>query len=201
MKKTEITVQVFEDINALKTKLENLGYTLSCAISGEDNYFTTINKNKLKNAKYTDLMQNNIIIRSINYIFKNLQENKLIYKNKIIKNDITLSEQKFETKIDSTKGCKNILLSSGHINWINIKQTNYFYNLGEIEIVVGTVEGIPYSIMEIEEYDSISKLSELEKIEKLTELAKSLNFKLGNDFSFKKSFHLFSQNNQKSTSN
>ena len=49
--------------------------------------------------------------------------------------------------------------------------------------------------MEIEEYESIKNLSSEEKISKLLKLAKSLGFKISEDYSIKKAYMLFKQQN------
>ena len=169
----------------VKQKLENFGFELSYAITGKDLYFTTIKKEEVKTATYANLLNSSIIIRSIKNLNQQNYETKLVYKNKVIEGNTTLSEQKFETRIDSEEGCKNILTLFGLNNWISLSQTNFFYKKGEIEVGIGTVEGIPYSILEIEEYPSISNLNPEEKIKILTSLAKSFGFELGLPISIK----------------
>ena len=64
MAQTEITVQVFEQINNLKKKLTLLGYTETEEFNGNDYYFTTLNKNESNTASYQKLLDSSIIVRS-----------------------------------------------------------------------------------------------------------------------------------------
>ena len=48
MAQTEITVQVYEDINVIKQKLLNLGFTEKDEFTGADYYFTTLRENEVK---------------------------------------------------------------------------------------------------------------------------------------------------------
>lgn len=199
MKQTEITVQVFENIDVVRKKLELAGYKLTAIISGEDSYYTNISRDQLKTIKYDFLLKNSVIIRKFNNITNNSVSTKLIYKDKTVdKHNIVLNEEKFETMIDNPKSCEIILEKLGLYNYINLKQKNYFYKLNDREITIGTVDGISSLVMEIEEYPEITDYSPFQKIEKLKNLAQSFEFNLGDDFSFKKMFSLFEIENNNS---
>ena len=104
-------------------------------------------------------------------------------------------KKKISTKIDNLENTLKILKYSNLNNWLNLCQQNAFYKLGEIVITVGTVKGLSGSFIEIEEYERIKNLSSEEKISKLLSLAKSLGFEISEDYSIKKAYMLFKQQN------
>ena len=187
MAKTEITVQVFEQINNLKKKLTLLGYTETEEFNGNDYYFTTLNKNESNTASYQKLLDSSIIVRSYHTKSSPQKTSMLLFKNKTfdIKGTV-ISEEKVSTKIDNPENTIKILNLAKLNNWLSLKQTNAFYKLEEKTLIVGTVEGLNGCFLEIEEYDSIKNLTPTQKIEILKADALNLGFNLGNDFSVKK---------------
>lgn len=196
MGKTEITVQIYDDINNVKKHLKDLGYKEIEEFTGNDYYFSTLNKNQIGSASYKDLLSSSIIVRSFKTKGNPDLNNSMVFKNKTLdENNNVISEEKISTKIDNLENTLKILKYSNLNNWLNLSQQNAFYKLGEIVITVGTVKGLSGSFMEIEEYESIKNLSSEEKISKLLKLAKSLGFKISEDYSIKKAYMLFKQQN------
>lgn len=196
MGKTEITVQIYDDINNVKKHLKDLGYKETEEFTGNDHYFSTLNKNQIGSASYKDLLSSSIIVRSFKTKGNPGLNNSMVFKNKTLdENNNVISEEKISTKIDNLENTLKILKYSNLNNWLNLSQQNAFYKLGEIVITVGTVKGLSGSFMEIEEYESIKNLSSEEKISKLLKLAKSLGFKISEDYSIKKAYMLFKQQN------
>ena len=194
MGQTEITVQVFENIDILKQKLVSLGYTEKDEFTGADYYFTTLREDEIKNATYKQLLDSSVIVRSFKTKHSDDIKSSLLFKNKVLdENGNVISEEKVTTKVENCNTAVNILNLAKLNNWVTLKQQNAFYVLGEKTIIVGTVEGLDGSFMEIEEYESIKNLSSEEKINKLIDDAKQFGFKIGTDTSVKKVYMLFTK--------
>lgn len=194
MGQTEITVQVFENIDILKQKLVSLGYTEKDEFTGADYYFTTLREDEIKNATYKQLLDSSVIVRSFKTKHSDDIKSSLLFKNKVLdENGKVISEEKVTTKVENCNTAVNILNLAKLNNWVTLKQQNAFYVLGEKTIIVGTVEGLDGSFMEIEEYESIKNLSSEEKINKLIDDAKQFGFKIGTDTSVKKVYMLFTK--------
>lgn len=194
MGQTEITVQVFENIENLKQKLVSLGYTEKDEFTGADYYFTTLRENEIKTATYKQLLDSSVIVRSFKTKHSDDIKSSLLFKNKVLDdNGNVISEEKVTTKVDCCNTAVKILNLAKLNNWVTLKQQNAFYVLGEKTIIVGTVEGLEGSFMEIEEYESIKNLSTQEKMDKLITDAKQFGFKIGTDTSVKKVYMLFNK--------
>lgn len=194
--KTEITIQVFEDISKIKTKLKHLGYKETEEFTGKDSYFSTLSQAQIQKASYKDLLSSSIIVRSFKTKGVDTLSNYMVFKNKILDEfNNVISEEKISTKVDNLENTLKILKAAKLNNWLNLNQQNAFYKLGEVVITIGTVEGLDGSFIEIEEYKSIKDFSPEEKIDILLKLAKSLGFEVGKDYSVKKAFMLFKQQN------
>ena len=95
MGKTEITVQVYDDINNIKKQLVSLGYKETEEFTGSDYYFSTLNKNEINNASYKDLLSSSIIVRSFKTKGKTGLNNYMVFKNKTLdENNNVISEEK-----------------------------------------------------------------------------------------------------------
>ncbi len=198
MAKTEITVQIFEDIQDVKKKLSSLGYDEFEIFTGEDSYFTTLRQDEIKVADYKKLLSSSLIIRSFQTKGHEEKNNYLVFKNKTLNdNGDVVAEEKVSTQIKDVESCKKALTLAGLNNWVNLKQQNSFFKKGEFVITVGTVEELDGSFMEIEEYPLIANLSENQKIEALKNLANTFEFKTGDDYSVKKVYMLFKKINNK----
>ncbi len=198
--KTEITFQIFQNINEIKKQLVSLGYEETEEFTGCDTYFTTLRSNEINSASYKDLLDSSIIIRSFKTKGKSELTNLMVFKNKILdNNNNVISEEKISTQISDLNSTKRILSAAKLNNWLTLKQQNAFYKLNNITITVGTVEGLNGSFMEIEEFDDIKHLTPQQKIEYLKQFAENLHFNMGSDFSVKKAYMLFQQNKKEQT--
>ena len=191
MAQTEITVQIFEDINNVKNKLKQEGFVENKVLTGNDFYFTTMPKEKVKNATYKELLDTSLIVRFFKINDTTEYTSMLLYKNKILdENQNVIGEEKISTKIENPETMIKMLKLANLENWVALKQQNAFMEKGEKCIIVGTVEGLDGCFMEIEEYESIKNLDENKKFEELKKYVQSFNFKMGNDYSVKKVFML-----------
>lgn len=198
MAQTEITVQVFENIEKIKEKLENLGYVWNEKFSGTDQYFSTFSSQKVKKSSYKELLDSSVIIREFDKQSTGLHQIMLVHKKKNIdKEGRVVGEEKTSLFIDNSETASKLLLNAGLVNWMSLSQENNFYSKGEIVVIAGTVNGLEGSFIEIEEYPSIKGFSETEKFNILFGLVNSFGFKTGEDYSCKKIYMLYEQNKQK----
>lgn len=194
MAQTEITVQVFEKLEDIEAKLVNLGFVKTEEFNGRDDYFVNMDKSKINNASYSNLLNNSLIIRSYTTLKDKSPTSMLLRKIKTLdENQNVIGEEKVSTKIDNVDNARRLLTGINLVNWVSLKQKNAFYKNGEKTIIVGNVEGLG-NFIEIEEYKSISTFPEKEKFEILKQYINSFNFKIGSDYSCKKVFMLHNQN-------
>ena len=195
MAQTEITVQVFEDIENVKTKLQNLGYVWQDTFSGTDTYFSTIPQNQIANANYKQLLDTSIIIRDFHKQKNNFHSVSLVHKRKNLSPEgNVIGEQKTTLGITNPETADQLLSNAGLVRWLVLKQQNSFFSLGEKTIIVGTVEGLDGCFVEIEQFDSIANLTEQQKFDSLRDFVKTFGFCMGNDYSCKKTFMLYQKN-------
>lgn len=198
MAQTEITVQIFEDIKNVIAKVESLGYAWKDTFTGKDQYFSTLQAEDLKNANYKQLLDSSIIIREFDKKSTGEHKVSLVHKKKTLDDqDRVIGEIKSSVGIDNSANAHSLLANAGLKNWMTLSQQNNFYQNGEITIIIGTVEGLEGTFVEIEEYASIASKPEEEKFEILCQFVKSLGFKIGDNFSCKKIYMLYNQNKQK----
>ena len=185
MRKTEITVQVFDKLLDIEKVLAKNGYHKKEEYCLRDHYFT-----KFENAKIVDyktLLASSNLIRTIEEDEK--ITHCMIYKNKKLdQNGNVSSEEKIRVKIDDEQNCINILRSAGLNNWCNLKNDNIVYvDKSGFEIDLQLVDGLGIFI-EAEEDQSIRELSEKQKFDYLKNKITSFGFCLGKDYSCKKPY-------------
>lgn len=197
MPQTEITVQIFEDVKSVKTKLQNLGYMETEEFTGNDYYFTTLPETDIQKATYADLLNSSVIVRSFKTKGAPDLQNSIVFKNKTLdEHGNVVSEEKISCKIDDYEKMVQILKMAKLNNWVSLSQQNAFYVKDEKCITVGTVKGLSGTFMEIEEFQSMKNLTSNEKIVALKSFANSLDLPLGTDYSIKKVFMLFNKNKE-----
>ena len=192
---TEITVQVYDEIKNIISKLETLGFEKYNYLSGEDCYYTSIKTEEIKNSLYKDLMDSSVILRSFTMQGREEKTNLLLHKTKLLDEvGNVIGETKTQVKIDNQDNAKIIFDKINLKNWITLKQQNTFLKNGEITIIVGKVDGLEGYFIEIEEYDLIKEKTHEEKFEILSDYVRSLGLKTGTDFSCKKVYMLYIKN-------
>ncbi len=198
MAQTEITVQIFDEIENIINVLKGLGFEWKDTFTGKDGYFTTLTSEQIEKASYKDLLDSSIIIREFDKASNNMHQTMLVHKKKTLDEEgKVIGEDKTSLVVDNSATAFKMLSNAGLINWMTLCQQNSFYKNGEKVVIVGKVEGLEGCFVEIEEYESIKDLSEKEKFEKLSEFINSLGLKMGNDYSCKKIYMLYEKNKQK----
>lgn len=185
---TEITVQVFNDLEYVKSFFENLGFSFVEKYYMNDFYFSKFNVEELKQMEYLQILNNSFLVREIKDDSCSVQ---LIYKKKEVdEKGQVLNEEKVRVKLDNLENALKIFNLSKINKWCELKNTTYVYKKGEIELLVQNVDDLGVFI-EFEEFDSIKNLSDTEKIEYMTSYLKTFNLKFGEDYSCKKVYMKF----------
>lgn len=195
MLQTEITVQLFEDIKDIENKLTKLGFCKTEELNIQENYFTNLKNDALKNASYSNLLVTSVILRSYTTLKNKIPTAKLIRRlENLDSHNYAVGEERVIKEVEDEVHSRKVMTNIGYTNWVTLKQKNIYYKKGEITIILSDVEGLG-NFIEVEEYPSISNLVETEKIDILKKYIKSFNFKIGNDFSCKKVYMLYQKNN------
>lgn len=192
MKETEITVQVFSDIDSTRDRLKEMGYKCTEKYNMHDWYFSKYDTTELLSMKYIDILNNSFLIREICDPEPRCQ---LVYKKKLMdNNDNVIQEEKFKADVANSADAKNVLTMSGLNNWCYVKNDSEVYSNGKSEIVLQTIEDLGLFI-EFEEDESMSGMTEKEKFEHMVDIIKSLGLNLATDFSAKKVYMKFLKEN------
>ena len=195
MLQTEITVQLFEDIKDVENKLIKLGFCKTEELNIQENYFTNLKNDALKNASYSNLLVTSVILRSYTTLKNKVPTAKLIRRlENLDSHNYAVGEERVIKEVEDGVHSRKVMTNIGYTNWVTLKQKNIYYKKGEITIILSDVEGLG-NFIEVEEYPSISNLVETEKIDILKKYINSFNFKIGNDFSCKKVYMLYQKNN------
>lgn len=191
MLQTEITVQLFEDIKNVENKLIKLGFCKTEELNIQENYFTNLKNDALKNASYSNLLVTSVILRSYTTLKNKVPTAKLIRRlENLDSHNYAVGEERVIKEVEDEVHSRKVMTNIGYTNWVTLKQKNIYYKKGEITIILSDVEGLG-NFIEVEEYPSISNLVETEKIDILKQYIKSFNFNIGNDFSCKKVYMLY----------
>ncbi len=194
MLQTEITVQLFEDIKNVENKLIKLGFCKTEELNIQENYFTNLKNDALKNASYSNLLVTSVILRSYTTLKNKVPTAKLIRRlENLDSHNYAVGEERVIKEVEDEVHSRKVMTNIGYTNWVTLKQKNIYYKKGEITIILSDVEGLG-NFIEVEEYPSISNLVETEKIDILKQYIKSFNFNIGNDFSCKKVYMLYQKN-------
>ncbi|MBQ7351679.1 MAG: hypothetical protein IJW59_02285 [Clostridia bacterium] len=192
MKETEITVQVFEDVDKVKNKLINRGFKIAEEFLMIDYYYSKYSIEELKGFDYKKLLENSFLVRKV------LSQSKtctlLLYKDKVIDEDNNvIAEQKYSCDIENEEMALKIFESAKLTCWCELKQKSFVFTNDKVCFVLQDVEDLGLFI-EYEEDEDIMMLNEYEKIEILLNRLKALDLNLGDNYSCKKVFMKFNKN-------
>ena len=183
---TEICVQVFEDLEKIKSRIIKKGFEFLESYDNHDSYFTKLEENSIKTINYKQLLDNSIIVRNI--VGKDLDIKNLVYKSKTLdEKGNVINEIKMKVNIDDVGKIKTMLKNIRLCCWCDYICQNYEFKKDEIILDVQYVKGLG-TFIEIEEFDSIKKKTDKEKFTILTNIINSFDLPLGNDYSCKKPY-------------
>lgn len=192
MRETEITVQVYDDLNVVKQKLEVKGFKMIEEFFMHDYYFSKHSIDKLKTYTFDELIKNSFLIRKM--VDAN-PKTMLMFKDKTIdENNNVISEEKIKCNIDNAEKAIKIFNNCGLTNWCNISQDILIYEKESIAFALQIVEGLGVFI-EYEEDASMADLTEKQKIDLMLSNLKTLGLNLGDDYSCKKVYLMFKKDN------
>lgn len=192
MRETEITVQVFNDLGQIKQILDKNGFKLKSEYTLKDYYISKHSSSELLKMEYKAILNSSMLLREI----PEDNEKVLIFKDKSIdKNGNVISEQKIRCKIENAQNALQIFNKAGLTCWNNLQQHISVYSNGEVEFAVQVVKDLGVFI-EYEEDQSIRHLTEHEKIKIMTNRLNALGFNLGTDYSCKKVYMKFLNENK-----
>jgi len=188
MKETEITVQVFNNLDEIKSILNNLGFSIIEEYSMTDYYFSKYSADELKNFSYQDLIKNSFLVRDIKDANPKIL---LTYKNKELdKLGNVIGEEKIKCRLGILQNAIDIFNSAGLNNWCVLDQKIIVFKKEDICFAIQDVKDLGIFI-EYEEDDSMKNLSPNEKISLMLDTLKQLNLNLGTDYSCKKVYMKF----------
>lgn len=192
MRETEVTYEVFDDLNAVDAKLKAKGFKNARRFILEDHYFSHLTMAEIAAADYETLINNSFLVRSITE--NDNVGQKLCYKKKEYDElGNVVSEEKIAANIDSAAKARQIFISAGLSEWCALVNNSCVYQNGNREIAIQAVEGLGV-FMEIEEDETIQALSSGDKLKELIAFAKSTSIMLGDDFSCKKVYMKLKKN-------
>lgn len=182
MKETEITVQVFEEKDAVLNHLLKLGFKLEKAYQLNDWYFTK--NDNILGMTYQNLISQSILIRQI---ITDVERCQICYKDKVYdSNGNVVGEEKITSQISDLENTKQIFLRAGLNNYCTLFNTSFVFRKDEIYFAVQVIDDLGIFI-EYEEDETLPEgLSPYEKIDIMLNRVKSLGLPIGEDYSCKK---------------
>lgn len=192
MRETEITIQIFEELNIIISKLKESGFTQISCYQLNDWYFT--NFKEKTNISYSLLLKNSFLVRQV---IEKEEKIYLVYKDKYVDDfDNVLSEEKTKVEVSSLADTLKIFDKANINCWCNLKQTIYVFRKDKVEFALQAVEGLG-NFIEYEEDESMSEMSNKQKIDFMFSQIKALNLNSGNDLSCKKAYMKYIKNKAK----
>lgn len=192
MKEIEITVEILDDVNDLTNMLKNKNFSLEDEFDMIDYYFSKDDTETLKKLEYIDIINHSFLVRQI---VGNDNSVNLMFKSKELddKGNV-IAEEKVKTPVDSLEKAIKIFKLSGLNNWCEIKQHMLVFKRGETEFAIQIVDGLG-AFIEYEETASMKDFTEQEKIDAMLADLKGLGISIGTDYSCKKVYMKFKQEN------
>lgn len=191
MRETEITVQIFNNMDEIKEKLMANNFKLTGDYLMQDWYFSKHSKQTLKEMDYKEIINSSFIVRYV----KEENDKKIVFKDKVLdENGNVISEEKIKCNIDDVDAAVKIFERAGLNLWCNLTQHMLEYKNNKMKFAIQIIDGLG-SFIEYEEDDLMAGLTEQQKIDLMVKNLKELGFNLGNDYSVKKVYLKFKQAN------
>ncbi len=183
MKKSEVTVQVFDAFENIDKKLKDQGFQITGHYFLNDWYFSK-NKN-VKKMQYDDLISESFLVRQV-ILSDGTNISKLCYKSKQYdKYGNVISEEKTECNVDDLYNALKIFDNAQLNNWCCIKNKSITYSNGTMCFDLQIIEDLGIFI-EYEEDETMKELSARSKFTLMKNNLRKLKLNIGNDFSCKK---------------
>ncbi len=181
MRETEITVQVFEDLDIIFTKLQRLGFEQVRQYQLNDWYFTHLPTDT--KIAYPTLLKNSFLVRQV---IEGVEKVYLQYKDKEIDQaGNVVSEEKIKVEISNLADALKIFAKTNINCWCELQQTLYVFKHGESEFAVQAVAGLG-NFIEYEADETMAEMNTPQKMDYMYAQLKNLHLNLGTDLSCKK---------------
>lgn len=181
MKETEVTVEVFNDLEEITTILDGCGFRKTDEYTIYDRYFTL--SGDISGLSYRDLLNSSILVRSID---GSDPVDQIIFKKKEYDEHANvISEEKTKAEISDPGAVAEILKLAGLNEYCDLTNHSLIFENGNICFALQIVSDLGIFI-EYEEDETMAGLDPSEKIVRMSDRLKGLGLKLGNDFSCKK---------------
>lgn len=183
MRKTEMTIQVIEELDVILHKFEHLGFKQISRYKLNDWYYSNLKTNA--KSSYSSLLKNSFLVRQV---IEDEETNYLVYKDKEVDGTgKVLSEEKTKVELSNLANALTIFDKANINCWCELKQTIYVFQKGKVQFAVQAVEGLG-NFIEYEEDESMSEMSSQQKIDFMFSQVKHFDLKLGADLSCKKAY-------------
>lgn len=133
MKEIEVLVEVYDDINIIKKRLDKFKYLGLC--NTIDEYYYDPKRDTLKPDKNNQL-SHCLRLRSTNNIYS------ITYKDDVFDNGKWLYSNEYETKIEDISIVREIFKKLGLIKFIEIDNKKEKYKYNDYEIVIEVVKDL-----------------------------------------------------------
>lgn len=184
----EITVQVFNSFDEIKTILENQGFKMVETFQLNDWYFSKIDN--IDGLKFIDIINNSLLVRQI---ITDVEKVQICYKKKQLDElGNVIAEEKITANTDSLQHTIDIFVASGLNNYCVVKNSSYVYKKDKICFAIQVIDNLGI-FLEYEEDDSMINMDEKQKFNYMCRIVNSLNLKIGNDYFCKKMFMLLNK--------
>lgn len=190
MKQIEITTIVKQNLKEIDNILSKQGFKIIRKSNIKDRYMSQ-EINKLNKDNILEVLSKSLIIRYLNVNNKDIIK-KLTYKNKKIKDNKILTEEKIDINVDDLDKTEQLLSAIGFKKLVDVKYDVIVYQKDNLEFAFQQVEGLDL-LLEYEstkDYENYTNNEILKEKKKMIDEVKIYNIEISNDFDIKKAFEL-----------
>lgn len=190
MKQIEITTIVKQNLKEIDNILSKQGFKIIRKSNIKDRYMSQ-EINKLNKDNILEVLSKSLIIRYLNVNNKDIIK-KLTYKNKKIKDNKILTEEKIDINVDDLDKTEQLLSAIGLKKLVDVKYDVIVYQKDNLEFAFQQVEGLGL-LLEYEstkDYENYTNNEILKEKKKMIDEVKIYNIEISNDFDIKKAFEL-----------
>lgn len=190
MKQIEITTIVKQNLKEIDNILSKQGFKIIRKSNIKDRYMSQ-EINILNKDNILEVLSKSLIIRYLNVNNKDIIK-KLTYKNKKIKDNKILTEEKIDINVDDLDKTEQLLSAIGLKKLVDVKYDVIVYQKDNLEFAFQQVEGLGL-LLEYEstkDYENYTNNEILKEKKKMIDEVKKYNIEISNDFDIKKAFEL-----------
>ena len=190
MRETEITIQIFEDLDYILEHIKKLGFEMVCEYKLNDFYFSALDTSK--KLDYSTIIKNSFLVRQL--LVRDEVSNMLVYKNKEIdETGAVVSEEKIRVQLSSLENTLKIFEKANINRWCELHQNMFEFKKGNIFFTVQNIDSLG-NFIEYEEDETMKDMTNTEKREFMHSQIAKLNLKMSDNISCKKVYMKYLQN-------